>query len=121
MAYDRKQAGHHVAQADRPDYRLLIGRAEVVVGQARDFSVLDSARAATLKASMVQKSLRPAIEASELALLAITFLLMSLLFAVAHRVVQRPWSATISPPIPTTVSQSISLNPAESESARIVR
>ena len=78
-------------------------------------------RAATLKASMVQKSPRPAIEASELALLAITFLLMSLLFAVAHRVVQRPWSATISPPIPTTVSQSISLNPAESESARIVR
>ena len=78
-------------------------------------------RAATLRASAVQKSRRPAIEASELALVAITILLMSLLFAVAHRVVQRPWSATISPPIPTTVSQSISLNPAESESARIVR
>jgi len=50
LAYDRKQAGHHVAQADRPDYRLLIGRAEVAVGQARGFSVLDSARAATLRA-----------------------------------------------------------------------
>ena len=35
-------------------------------------------RAATRKASMVQKSPRPAIEASELALLAITLLLMSL-------------------------------------------
>ena len=79
-------------------------------------------RAATLKASMFQKSPRPAIEASELALLAITLLLMSLLFAVAHRVVQHPWSATISPPIPTTMSQSISLNPAEGESApRTVR
>jgi hypothetical protein len=50
LAYDRKQAGHRVAQADRPDYRLLIGHAEVPVGQARDFSVLDPARAATLKA-----------------------------------------------------------------------
>jgi hypothetical protein len=50
LAYDRKQAGHHVAQADRPDYRLLIGHAEVPVGQARDFSVLDPARAATLRA-----------------------------------------------------------------------
>ena len=78
-------------------------------------------RAATLKASMVQKSLRPAIEASELALLAITLLLMSLLFAVAHRVVQHPWSVANSPPIPTTMSQSIVLNPVEGESAaRIV-
>jgi gluconate 2-dehydrogenase subunit 3-like protein len=50
LAYDRKQAGHHVAQADRPDYRLLIGHAEVPVGQTRGFSVLDPARAATLKA-----------------------------------------------------------------------
>jgi len=50
LAYDRKQGGHHVAQADRPDYRLLIGHAEVPVGEARDFSVLDPARAATLKA-----------------------------------------------------------------------
>ena len=73
-------------------------------------------RAATLGASTVQKSRRPAIEASELALVAITFLLMSVLFAVAHRVVQRPWSATISPPIPTTMAQSISLNRAEGES-----
>ena len=30
MAYDRKQAGHHVAQSDRPDYRLLVGNAEEV-------------------------------------------------------------------------------------------
>ena len=50
MAYDRKEAGHHVAQADRPDYRLLIGHAEVAVGVSRDFAVLDAARAATLKA-----------------------------------------------------------------------
>jgi len=50
LAYDRKQAGHHVAHADRPDYRLLIGHAEVPVGQTRDFLVLDPARAATLKA-----------------------------------------------------------------------
>src|SRR5439155_12242816 len=79
-------------------------------------------RAGTLAASTVQNSRRPAIEASELARVAITFLLMSLLFAVAHRVVQHPWSATMSPPIPTTMSQSISLNPAEGESAsRIVR
>jgi len=50
LAYDRKQAGRDVAQGDRPDYRLLIGHAEVPVGQARHFSVLDPARAATLKA-----------------------------------------------------------------------
>ena len=50
MAYDRKQAGHEVAQAGRPDYRLLIGRAEVVVGEPREFAVLDPRRAATLKA-----------------------------------------------------------------------
>jgi gluconate 2-dehydrogenase subunit 3-like protein len=50
LAYDRKQGGHHVAQADRPDYRVLIGHAEVPVGRSRDFSVLDPARAATLKA-----------------------------------------------------------------------
>jgi hypothetical protein len=50
LAYDRKQAGHEVAQAQRPDYRLLVGRAEVPVGVARVFAVLDAARAATLKA-----------------------------------------------------------------------
>ena len=50
MAYDRKEAGHHVAQAARPDYRLLIGHAEVPVGVARDFAVLDAGRAETLKA-----------------------------------------------------------------------
>ena len=50
MAYDRKQAGHKVAQAGRPDYRLLIGRAEVAVGEPREFAVLDPRRAATLKA-----------------------------------------------------------------------
>jgi len=50
LAYDRKQAGHHVAQADRPDYRLLIGQAEVAVGEPREFMVLDPGRAATLKA-----------------------------------------------------------------------
>jgi hypothetical protein len=50
LAYDRKQAGHHVAQADRPDYRLLIGHAEVAVGAPREFTVLDLRRAATLKA-----------------------------------------------------------------------
>jgi hypothetical protein len=50
MAYDRKQGGHQVAQANRPDYRLEVGRAEVPVGQARVFAVLDPARAATLTA-----------------------------------------------------------------------
>jgi hypothetical protein len=50
MAYDRKQGGHQVAQANRPDYRLEVGRAEVPVGEARAFAVLDPARAATLTA-----------------------------------------------------------------------
>jgi hypothetical protein len=50
LAYDRKQGGHQVAQANRPDYRLEVGRAEVPVGQARGFSILDPARAATLRA-----------------------------------------------------------------------
>jgi gluconate 2-dehydrogenase subunit 3-like protein len=49
LAYDRKQ-GHQVAQANRPDYRLEVGRAEVPVGEPREFAVLDPARAATLKA-----------------------------------------------------------------------
>lgn len=50
MAYDRKQGGHQVAQANRPDYRLEVGRAEVPVGERRGFAVLDPARAATLRA-----------------------------------------------------------------------
>ena len=50
LAYDRKQGGHSVAQANRPDYRLEIGRAEVPVGEPRGFSVLDPARATTLRA-----------------------------------------------------------------------
>src|SRR3984893_15338637 len=50
MAYDRKQGGHQVAQANRPDYRLEVGRAEVPVGEARGFSILDPQRAATLRA-----------------------------------------------------------------------
>ena len=50
MAYDRKQGGHQVAQANRPDYRLEVGRAEVPVGEPRGFAVLDPARAATLRA-----------------------------------------------------------------------
>ena len=50
MAYDRKQGGHQVAQANRPDYRLEVGRAEVPVGENRGFSVLDPRRATTLKA-----------------------------------------------------------------------
>ena len=51
MAYDRKQeGGHKVAQANRPDYRLEVGRAEVPVGEPRGFAVLDPARAATLEA-----------------------------------------------------------------------
>lgn len=49
MAYDRKQGGHQVAQANRPDYRLEVGRAEVPVGEARGFSVLDARRAGTLR------------------------------------------------------------------------
>jgi len=61
-------------------------------------------RAATLRASAVQKSRRPAIEASELALVAITILLMSLLFAVAHHIVQHPSSVANSPPIPITMT-----------------
>jgi hypothetical protein len=50
MAYDRKQGGHEVAQANRPDYRLEVGRAEVPVGEARGFAILDPARAAMLTA-----------------------------------------------------------------------
>ncbi len=50
MAYDRKQGGHEVAQANRPDYSLEVGRAEVPVGEPRGFAVLDPARAATLTA-----------------------------------------------------------------------
>jgi hypothetical protein len=50
LAYDRKQGGHQIAQANRPDYRLEVGRAEVPVGEARGFGVLDPARAATLRA-----------------------------------------------------------------------
>lgn len=50
MAYDRKQGGHQVAQANRPDYRLEVGRAEVPVGAPRGFAVLDPARAAILRA-----------------------------------------------------------------------
>ena len=50
MAYDRKQGGHEIAQANRPDYRLEVGQAEVPVGVARGFVILDAARAATLKA-----------------------------------------------------------------------
>ncbi|MDQ6878122.1 MAG: gluconate 2-dehydrogenase subunit 3 family protein [Candidatus Dormibacteraeota bacterium] len=50
MAYDRKQGGHQVAQANRPDYRLEVGRAEVPVGEPRGFAVLDPGRAATLRA-----------------------------------------------------------------------
>lgn len=50
MAYERKQGGHRVAQANRPDYRVVVGHAEVPVGEARSFAILDAARAATLKA-----------------------------------------------------------------------
>jgi hypothetical protein len=50
MAYDRKQGGHKVAQANRPDYRLEVGHAEVAVGVPRGFAVLDPVRAATLRA-----------------------------------------------------------------------
>jgi Gluconate 2-dehydrogenase subunit 3 len=64
LAYDRRQGGHTVAQANRPDYRLEVGRAEVPVGQARGFKVLDPARAATLTAWVATlipaRSARPA-------------------------------------------------------------
>jgi Gluconate 2-dehydrogenase subunit 3 len=50
LAYDRKQGGHQIAQANRPDYRLEVGRAEVPVGESRGFSILDPERAATLRA-----------------------------------------------------------------------
>jgi len=50
MAYDRKQGQHKVAQSSRADYRVEVGRAEVPVGAARSFVILDPARAATLKA-----------------------------------------------------------------------
>ena len=64
MAYDRKQGGHSVAQANRPDYRLEIGRAEVPVGAPRDFKVLDPSRAETLSAWVATlipaRSARPA-------------------------------------------------------------
>ena len=50
MAYDRKQGGHQVAQANRPDYRLEVGRAAVQVRAPRRFSVLDATQAETLTA-----------------------------------------------------------------------
>ena len=50
MAYDRKEGRHQVAQSSRPDYRLVVGRAEVAVGEARTFTILDPARAAVLRA-----------------------------------------------------------------------
>jgi gluconate 2-dehydrogenase subunit 3-like protein len=50
VAYDRKQGGHQVAQANRPDYRLEVGHAEIPVGEARGFSVLEPRRATTLRA-----------------------------------------------------------------------
>jgi hypothetical protein len=50
VAYDRKQGGHQVAQANRPDYRLEVGRAEVPVGAPRGFSILDPRRAGILRA-----------------------------------------------------------------------
>jgi len=50
MAYDRKQGQHQVAQSSRADYRIEVGRAEVAVGAARSFVILDATRAATLKA-----------------------------------------------------------------------
>ena len=50
LAYDRKQGGHEVAQANRPDYRLEVGHADVEVGAARSFAALDAAQAATLTA-----------------------------------------------------------------------
>jgi len=50
MAYDRKQGQHQVAQSSWPDYRVAVGRAEVPVGAPRTFTVLEPARAATLKA-----------------------------------------------------------------------
>jgi len=64
-------------------------------------------------AAQVQKSQPPGIQASELGLVAVTLVLMGLLFAVTHRVVQYPW-VVASAPIPTTmISQEIVLNPAE--------
>jgi hypothetical protein len=75
-------------------------------------------RAATLRANTVQKKRRPAIEASELAFVAVTLILMSFLFAVAHRIVQHPWSVANSPPGASAMSpQSIVLNPTEGDSA----
>jgi len=50
VAYDRKVGGHQVAHADRPDYRLLVGQAEVPVGAERAYAVLDPARATILEA-----------------------------------------------------------------------
>src|ERR1700694_1945677 len=50
MAYDRKQGVHKIAQDNRPDYRLEVGRAEVPVGEPRGVPVPDPARAATLRA-----------------------------------------------------------------------
>ena len=50
MAYDRRVGGHEIAQADRPDYRLVVGRAEVPVGAPRGYSVVDPGRAAVLEA-----------------------------------------------------------------------
>ena len=58
-----------------------------------------------------QNGERPGIQASELGLVAITLVLIGLLFALAHRVVQHPW-VVASAPMPTMISQEIVLNPA---------
>jgi hypothetical protein len=50
VAYDRRVGGHEIAQADRPDYRLLVGRAEIPVGAPRGYAVLDPGRTAVLEA-----------------------------------------------------------------------
>ena len=63
MAYDRKQGQHQVAQSSRADYRIEVGRAEVPVGAARSFVILDAPRAATLKAwtaTLIPATTRPA-------------------------------------------------------------
>jgi hypothetical protein len=50
VAYDRKVGGHKIAQAARPDYRLVVGQAEIRVGAERSYVVLDPARARLLEA-----------------------------------------------------------------------
>ena len=98
----------------RPDAGV---RLKVKVDEEPLGVVIPLPRAVEPRAYTVEKHRRRAIEASEVVLVAITFVLMGLLFGVAHHIVQHPW-VVVRAPIPTTmIPQEIVLNPGAGESA----